>query len=68
MKTKINPDQIAMIIADIEHGELTSCAGFECENCALNKELPISLVGNKIVTICNALVGISTMLNEVEYD
>ena len=68
MKIKINPDQLAMIIADMEHGELTSCAGFECENCALNKELPISLVGKKKVTLCNALVEMSAVLNEVEYD
>lgn len=68
MKNKFNPDQIAMIIADMEHGELTTCTGFECKNCALNKELPISLVGKKKVTICNALVYMSVELNEVEYD
>lgn len=68
MKEKLNPDQIAMIIADIEHGELTTCIGFDCENCALNKELPISLVGKKKVTLCNALTDMSAVLNEVEHD
>lgn len=68
MKNKFNPDQIAMIIADMEHGELTSCTGFECENCALNKELPISLVGRKKVTICTGLVEMSVVLNEVEHE
>lgn len=68
MKTKINPDQIAMIIADMEHGELTSCAGFECENCALGKELPISLIKRNKVTICNVLTEMATILNEVEHD
>lgn len=68
MKEKLNPDQIAMIIADIEHGELTTCTGFDCENCALNKELPISLVGKKKVTLCNALTDMSAVLNEVEHD
>lgn len=68
MKDKLNPDQIAMIIADMEHGELTSCEGFDCENCALNKELPVSLVNRKKVTICNALVEMSVVLNEVEHD
>lgn len=68
MKIKINPDQVAMIIADWEHGEVTTCQGFECENCALNKELPISLVGNKKVTLCNTMAEMSTVLNEVEHD
>ena len=68
MKEKLNPDQLAMIIADMEHGELTDCKGFECSNCALNKELPICIVGNKKLTICNGLVAMSTILNEVEYD
>ena len=68
MKGKITQDQLAMIIADMEHGEITTCEGCECDNCPLNKELPISLVGFKRVTICNALVYMSTMLNEVEYE
>lgn len=65
---KINPDQLAMIVADIEHGELTTCEGFTCENCALNKELPLPLVGNRKATICNVLVKMSIVLNEVEHD
>ena len=68
MKAKLNPDQVAMVIADWEHGELTTCKGFKCENCALYKELPISLVGNKRVILCNALVEMSAVLNEVEHD
>lgn len=69
MKEKITPDQIAMIIADLEHGELTSCEGYECNNCALNKRLPKSLVGTVInLTICNVLMSMSTMLSEVEHD
>lgn len=65
---KMNPDQIAMIVADMEHGELTTCKGFECDNCALNKELPLSLVGNRKATICNVLTEMSVVLNEVEHD
>ncbi len=68
MKDKFTPDQIAMIIADFEHGELTSCKGYECDNCALNKELPVSLIGTRKMTICNMLVNMSVLLNEVEHD
>lgn len=68
MKDKLTPDQIAMIVADWEDGELSTCKEYECDNCPLNKELPISLVGINKVTICNMLVNMSVLLNEVEYD
>lgn len=66
MKRKLNPDQVAMIIADWQHGEFTTCQGFECENCALNEELPISFVDNNKVTLCNVMVQMSEVLNEVK--
>ena len=69
MKDKMTPDQSAMIIADWEHGELTSCEGYECDNCALNKRLPKSLVGSMVkLTMCNVLMSMCTMLSEVEHD
>lgn len=67
MKFKIDPDQFAMLISDMEHGEFTSCIGYECDNCPLSKELPVSVVKHKM-TLCNMLVTMSMVLNEVEYE
>ena len=66
-KNKHSQDQIAMLIADWEHGELTECT-CECENCPLNKELPVKLVGKQKMTMCNMLTEMSALFNEVEHD
>lgn len=61
-KNKIDPDFLAYIIADMDHGEITTCDGFDCSTCKLNKELPYFLVGNNKITICNMLVEMSNLL------
>lgn len=61
-KTKLDQDQVTMILADWEHGELTKCT-CECENCALNEELPIRIVGRKKITYCNMLTEMSVLIN-----
>lgn len=66
-KNKIDQDQMAMLIADWEHGEFTNCT-CECENCPLNDELPIKLVGKKKITICNMITEMSYLFNEVQND
>lgn len=68
MKDKLTPDQIAMIVADWEDGELSTCEEYACDNCPLEKELPKSLVGTKKMTICDMLVNMSVLLHEVEHD
>ncbi|HSQ89773.1 hypothetical protein [Romboutsia sp.] len=68
MKNKLNPDQVAMIIADWHDGELMSCKKAVCENCALNKELPIAVVGVKKMTLCNMMCEMATVLHEVEHE
>lgn len=66
-KNKVDQDQMAMLIADWEHGEFTKCT-CDCENCPLNDELPIKLVGKQKITICNMLTEISYLFNEVQND
>lgn len=64
-KNKYTQDDIAMIIADWEHGEWTKCT-CECKKCPLNKEIPISIIGLRKLTICNILTEISVLLNQIE--
>lgn len=66
-KNKVDQDQIAMLIADWQHGELTECTCI-CEKCPLNDELPINLVGKNKITMCNILTEMSCILNEVQND
>lgn len=66
-KNKVDQDQMAMLIADWEHGEFTECK-CECEKCPLNDELPIKLVGKNKITICNMLTEMSDLFNEVQND
>ena len=67
-KNKLTPDQIAMVVADWEHGEHTTCKKNLCDNCPLGKELPISVVGKQKMTLCNMLCEMATVLNEVEHE
>lgn len=62
-KNKYTQDDIAMIIADWEHGEWTECT-CKCEHCILNREIPINLIGLKKITICNLLTEVSVLLNQ----
>lgn len=64
-KNRVDQDQMAMLIADWEHGELTECT-CDCENCPLNEELPIYILGHRKITMCNLLVEMSCILNEVQ--
>ena len=65
MKNKIDVDQLAMILADFEHGEITTCKGFECKTCPLGKDTTF-IVKNKKLDICDMLIHISNLLSEVE--
>lgn len=58
MKNKIDQDTIAMIIADFQHGELTTCT-CECKDCPLYKSIPIE---TKKFRICDLLTEISTLI------
>lgn len=68
MKKKLNPDDIAMIIADWEDGELTTCEGIECDNCPLDKQVPLPLRTRKSVSMCNLIMEMSLIMSEVEHD
>ena len=68
MKKKLSPDDIAMIIADWEDGELTTCEGIECDNCPLDKQVPLPLRTRNSVSICNLIMEMSMIMSEVEHD
>ena len=68
MKKKLNPDDIAMIIADWEDGELTTCEGIECDNCPLDKQVPLPLRTRNSISICNLIMEMSLVMSEVEHD
>ena len=61
-KSKLTPDQVAMIIADWQDGELFSCKDINCKNCVLN------IVYDKKTgfTICDSFIAMSERLNDVE--
>lgn len=67
MKNKIDQDQMAMLIADWEDGELTTCRDITCENCPLNKKVKVTSA-YRFQTMCSILVEMSIRLSEVEYD
>lgn len=62
LKSKLNQDQIAMIIADWTHGELTTCDDMppDCNGCPLDKNF---INGN---TICQTIELMAEKLEEVE--
>lgn len=61
MKKKLNQDDLAMIIADMEHGELTTCSTIDCEKCPLDLEITL---GKENFSICYLLTKVSERLNE----
>lgn len=64
MKNKIDVDQVAMILADFNHGEVTTCKGTDCDNCPLGKDF-LEIEG-KTADICDVLMMISDELEKVE--
>lgn len=62
LKNKLDQDQVAMIIADWVHGELTTCDDMplNCAGCPLDKDF---MNGN---TICRTLELMAEKLEEVE--
>ena len=63
MKNKIDQDMVAMIIADFQHGELTTCT-CECKDCPLYRRVN----KDSETRICDLLTEISVLLDKVEYD
>lgn len=64
-KHKINEKELAHILADLEHGEITVCEG-KCRDCALSKEIPFGIT-LKPMSICNLLSEIAVLLENDDF-
>ena len=62
VKEKLTPEEIAWILADAEHGEITTCENEQCTKCILNKKLPKEFKLD--ITICSALTIIGEYILE----
>lgn len=68
MKNKLTPDDIAMIIADMQHGELTTCIDISCKKCPLFLKVDIDEVDLKDgarYTICDLLIKSAERLTQL---
>lgn len=68
MKNKLTPDDIAMILADIQHGEWTTCEGVKCKECPLSLKVSldgIELFDDAMYTICDLLTKSAERLTEL---
>lgn len=65
VKNKLNPDDVAMVLADfMTDGELSSCDRC-CEDCPLSITLNIEIGFEEAeFSICDLLQGISSALSE----
>ena len=68
MKNKLTPDNIAMILADAQHGEWTTCEGVSCKKCPLSLEVDLEGVKFKDgakYTICDLMTKSAERLTQL---